>query len=136
MPVLEQVTEQITEAADRFFDAAESANDRAHDATKSLVTRVQDGDLPFADRLPEVNIADINLPLVDKLPEPLEAVDAYFGFMSKGIKTNRELSEKLMNRIASAPAVIDVPAKKAPAKKSTASKTATKATAKKPAAKK
>lgn len=130
MPVLEQVTDQISNAADRFFDAAESANDRAHGATKTLVTRVQDGDIPFADRLPEVKLPEVNLPLADKLPEPIEAVDAYFTFVSKGIKSNRALSEKLMNRIAETPAVIDTPstkaATKATAKKTPATKTASK----------
>ncbi len=148
MAVLEQVTDQITDATDKFFDAAESANERAHGATKNLVARIEKGDIPFADRvakidvpfadrLPEVKIPEVKLPLVDKLPEPQEAVDAYFGFWSKGIEANRAFSEKVMNRISDAPAVIEVPSKKAPAKKATAKKTATKkTTAKKTTAKK
>lgn len=150
MPVLEQITEQITDASDKFFDAAESANERAHGATKNMVTRIQDGDLPFAERFSaiEVPFADrlpeVNLPLVDKLPEPLEAVDAYFGFWSKGIETNRAFAEKVMSRFAevevpevkTAPVKKATPAKKTTARKTTAKKTPAKKTTKKVAAKK
>ena len=150
MPVLEQITGQINEASDKFFDAAESANERAHGATKNLVPRIQDGDLPFAerfnaievpfaDRLPEM--PEIKLPLADKLPEPIEAVDAYFGFWTKGIEANRAFSEKVMSRFVETPAAaVKAPVAKAPvAKKTTAKKApvAKKTTAKKaPVAKK
>ncbi len=149
MPVLEQITGQINEASDKFFDAAESANERAHGATKNLVTRIQDGDLPFAerfnaievpfaDRLPEMKMPEVKLPLVDKLPEPIEAVDAYFGFWTKGIETNRAFSEKVMSRFTeTATPVVEAPVAKTAAKKATAAKaTAKKATAKKTPAKK
>jgi hypothetical protein len=144
MPVLEQITGQINEASDKFFDAAESANERAHGATKNLVTRIQDGELPFAerfnaievpfsDRLPKMNLPEIKLPLVDKLPEPIEAVDAYFGFWTKGIEANRAFSEKLMSRFVETPAA----AVKAPVAKTNAKTTAKKApVAKKTTAKK
>ena len=120
MPVLEQITEQITGATDKFFDVAETANDRAHEATKSLVTRIQETEVPFADRLPNVEV-----PFADRLPEPIEAVDATFGFVSSGLETNRAFAEKLINRLGdNAPAA--APAKKAPAKKAPAKKTAAK----------
>jgi len=122
MPVIEQITGQITDATDKFFDVAENANDRAHEATKNLVSRLQEGELPFADRLPSVEV-----PFADRLPEPLEAVDATFGFVSTGIETNRSFAEKLMNRISDAPAdVEEAVAKKPAAKKSTAKKTTAK----------
>lgn len=145
MPVLEQITDQITEASDKFFDVAESTNERAHVATKSLVTRIQGADLPFAERFSSIEVPfakrlpEVNVPFIDKLPEPIEAVDAYFGFMSKGIETNRAFAEKVMGRLNDveapvAPVAKATPAKKTPAK-STAKKTATKATAKKAPAK-
>jgi len=136
MPVLEQITEQINEASDKFFDAAESANERAHGATKHLVTRIQDGDLPFADRLPEMKMPEVKLPLVDKLPEPIEAVDAYFGFWTKGIETNRAFSEKIMSRFTeTATPVVEAPVVKTATKKATATTKKATATAKKATAK-
>ncbi|MFT7476283.1 MAG: hypothetical protein ACI81L_003232 [Verrucomicrobiales bacterium] len=113
MPVLEQITGQLSEASDKFFDVAETANDRAHGATKNLVSRIQDTDLPFADRL----------------PEPIKAVDAYFGFWSKGIETNRAFAEKVMNRFTDVSTdVIEAPVAKTPAaaKKAPAAKKTTK----------
>lgn len=155
MAVLEQITGQITEASDKFFDVAESANERAHGATKTLVTRIQDGDLPFAERinaievpfagrLPEMKMPEVKLPLVDKLPQPIEAVDAYFGFVTKGIETNRAFSEKVMSRFTeTATPVVEAPVVKTATKKATAAKkttakkaTAAKATVKKAATKK
>ena len=140
MPVLEQITEQITEASDKFFDVAESTNDRAHVATKSIVTRIQDGDVPFAERLSSIEVpfadrlSNVNVPFIDKLPVPIEAVDAYFGFMSNGIESNRAFAEKVMSRFVEAPAPVEAaPAKPAPAKPAPAAK---KTTAKKTAAKK
>ena len=157
MPVLEQITEQITEASDKLFDAAVSTNDKAHDATKNLVTKIQDADvkLPYADKISNA-ISDVELPLADKLPEieipePLEAVDAYFNFVGKGIEVNRTFTMKLINLISDTTtegaAVIETTAKKAAPKKTTAKKTtakkapakkatAAKATAKKTPAKK
>lgn len=145
MPVLEQITEQITEASDKFFDVAESTNDRAHVATKSIVTRIQDGDVPFAERLSSIEVpfadrlSNVNVPFIDKLPVPIEAVDAYFGFMSNGIESNRAFAEKVMSRFVEAPAPVEAaPAKPAPAKPAPAAKktTAKKTAAKKTAAKK
>ena len=145
MPVLEQITEQITEASDKFFDVAESTNDRAHVATKSIVTRIQDGDVPFAERLSSIEVpfadrlSNVNVPFIDKLPVPIEAVDAYFGFMSNGIESNRAFAEKVMSRFVEAPAPVEAAqakpaqaATKTTAKKTTAKKT----TAKKTTAKK
>lgn len=114
MPVMTQ----IEKATDTIFDFAETTNERAHEATKTLVTKAQDVDVPFADRLSKVE-----LPLVDRLPEPLEAVDAYFGFVSSGIEANRSFTEKLVNRFSDS---VEEPVKA----------TAKKTTAKKPAAKK
>jgi hypothetical protein len=129
MPVLEQITGQLSEASDKFFDVAETANERAHGATKNLVTRIQDTDLPFAERL-----SSIEVPFADRLPEPIKAVDAYFGFWSNGIETNRAFAEKVMNRFTDgATDVVEAPvvktpaaAKKTPAKKATAAKKTTK----------
>lgn len=114
MPVLEQ----IEKAADTVFDFAETTNERAHEATKNLVAKMQEADVPFADRIPKVE-----LPLVDKLPEPAEAVDAYFGFLSSGIETNRNFAEKVINRFADG--------SEAPAKPAASKSTAKKSTAKK-----
>jgi len=128
MPVLDQ----ITEASDKLFDVAESTNERAHEATKTLVSRIQDADLPFADRIPAVTV-----PFIDKLPEPIDAIDAYFGFMSKGIETNRVFAGKIMNRIGDTEVPAAPVVKEAPVNKPTAKKTpANKATAKKAPAKK
>ncbi len=147
MPVLDQITEQITEASDKFFDVAESTNERAHEATKTLVTRIQGADLPFAERFSSIEVpfadrlSEVHVPFIDKLPEPIEAVDAYFGFMSKGIETNRAFAERVMGRLNDvevpvAPVAAKAPVKKAPAKKTAAKSTAKKAPAKKTAAKK
>jgi hypothetical protein len=127
MPVLEQ----ISEASDKFFDVAESTNERAHEATKTFVIRFQDTELPFAERFSSVEVpfadrlAKVNVPFIDKLPQPIEAVDAYFGFMSNGIETNRAFAEKVWSRLAEAPEAVVVPVKKA-APKSTAKKTTAK----------
>ncbi len=140
MPVLEQLTDQITEASDKFFDVAVSTNDKAHGATKNLVTKIQDADVtfPYADKITNA-ISDVELPLADKLPEielpePLEAVDAYFNFLGKGIEANRNFTMKVINRFTDnaddAATVIETTAKKAAPKKTTAKKSTAKATAK------
>ena len=138
MPVIDQ----ITEATDRFFDAAEKNHGRAHEATKTFVIRIQDAELPFADRFESVEVPfadrlpEINLPLIDRLPEPIEAVDAYFDFLARGIENTSEFAEKVMNRFAEIPAeepkAAPAKAKAAPAK---AKATAKKAPASKPAKK-
>ena len=117
------VLEQLTDVSDKFFDAAVTTNDKVHDVAKNFVTKIQDADVkvPLADRF-----ADAELPLADKiadidLPEPLEAVDAYFNFVGKGIEANRSLATKMINLIGEATDttddVIDTTAKEAPAKK-------------------
>jgi len=125
MPVLEQ----LTDVSDKFFDAAVSTNDKAHDAAKNLVTRIQDADVkvPLADKLPEID-----------LPEPLDAVDAYFSFVGEGIELNRKFATKLIDLVndsqtsAAKPAPKKTTAKKTTAKKATPAKTtAKKATPKK-----
>ena len=140
MAVLEQLTDQITGASDKFFDVAVTTNDKAHGATKNLVTKIQDADvkLPYADKISDA-ISDVELPLADKLPEidlpePLEAVDAYFNFVGKGIEANRNFTMKLINRLGEGEEVIETTAKKAAPKKTAAKKAAPKATAKKKAA--
>lgn len=142
MPVMEQ----FTEASDKFFDAAEKNNERAHKATKSLITRIQDAELPFAGRFESVEVpfadrfAKVNLPLVDRLPEPTEAVDAYFDFVASGIESNRAFAGKVMGRFTEtvtpvAKTTVKTTAKKTPAKKTTAKASAKKAPAKKAARK-
>ena len=137
MPVLEQITEQVTDASDKFFDVAANTNDKAHDVTKSFVTKIQDRDvkLPYADKL-----TSIELPYADKLPEidlpePLEAVDSTFGFIGKGIEANRKFTMKALDRLRGENDVIEVVAKEAKkvAPKKTAAKktTAKKSTSKK-----
>ncbi len=139
MPVLEQ----ISEASDKFFDVAESTNERAHEATKTLVTRIQDTELPFAERFSSVEVpfadrlSKVNVPFIDKLPEPIEAVDAYFGFVSNGIETNRAFAEKVWSRFVETPEAVVAPVTKAAPKTTAKKTTAKKTTAKKaPAAKK
>ena len=133
MPVLEQITDQLADVSGKFFDAAESTNERAHVATKNIVTRIQGAELPFADRLGSVEVpfadrlSKVNVPLIDKLPEPIEAVDAYFGFVSNGIETNRAFAEKVMSRFVDAPVKVEAPVKATP--KTTATKTAARKTA-------
>jgi hypothetical protein len=127
---------QISDASDKIFDAAESTNERAHEATKSLVTRIQDTDLPFADRFAKVEVpfadrlSKVEIPFIDRLPEPIEAVDAYFDFVATGIETNRNIAEKLVNRFGDSAEVVETKAadvaKKAPAKKATAKKSTAK----------
>jgi len=132
MAVLEQITDQISDASDKFFDVATNTNDKAHDATKSLVTKIQEREvkLPLADK-----ISSIELPLADKLPEidlpePLEAVDSTFGFIGKGIEANRKFTMKALDRLRGEDEVIEVAVKDvketakkaAPKKKSTAKK--------------
>ena len=139
MAVLDQVTDQITETADRLFDAAESVNKRAHGATKELVARIEDGDYPFADRLNKIDVPfadrfeEVDLPLIDKLPEPQEAVDAYFDFVAKGIDVNRTLSNRVIGLLSETPQPVPAPAKKKTTAKTTTTKkiTAKKATTKK-----
>jgi len=116
MPVLEQVSD----ATDKLFDAAETANKKAQKVTKNLIARVEEGDLPFADR-----VNGIDVPFSDKLPDPQEAADAYFGFWSNGIASNRCFSKKLFNRLGqpnAKPSPKKTTAKKATAKKTTAKK--------------
>ena len=129
MAVLEQITDQISEASGKFFDVATNTNDKAHGKTKELVTKIKDGDvkLPLADKLPEID-----------LPEPLAAVDSTFGFIGKGIEVNRKLTMKAIDLLRGEDEVIDTTAKpKAAPKKPAAKKPAAKKTAaKKPAAKK
>ena len=146
MAVLEQITDQISEASGKFFDVATNTNDKAHGKTKEFVTKIKDGDvkLPLADKL-----SDIELPLADKLPEidlpePLEAVDSTFGLIGKGIEANRKLTMKAIDLLRGEDEVIETTAKpkaapKKPAAKKPAAKKATtakKTAAKKPAAKK
>jgi hypothetical protein len=143
MPVLEQITGQMSEASDKFFVVAESTNERAHEATKTFVIRIQDTDLPFAERFSSVEVpfadrlSKVNVPFIDKLPEPIEAVDAYFDFVSNGIETNRLFAEKVWSRLVEAPEAVVAPVEKV-APKSTAKKTTAKKApvAKKTAAKK
>ncbi len=138
MPVLEQ----ISEASDKFFDVAESTNERAHEATKTLVTRIQDTELPFAERFSSVEVpfadrlSKVNVPFIDKLPEPIEAVDAYFGFVSNGIETNRAFAEKVWSRFVETPEAVVAPVTKAAPKTTAKKTTAKKTTAKKTTAKK
>lgn len=131
MPVIDQ----ITDATDRIFDTAESANKRARTATTDLVTRAQKRDLPlldrlssvelpYADRLPTIDLN--NLPLVDRLPEPLDAVNSTFDLIDTGIDFNRSVTEKIVERfgdtteaVADAVTPAKPVAKKAPAKKTT-----------------
>lgn len=143
MPVLEQITEQMSEASVKFFDVADSTNDRAHEATKTFVIRIQDTDLPFAERFSSVEVpfadrlSKVNVPFIDRLPEPIEAVDAYFGFMSNGIETNRAFAEKVWSRLAEGPEAVVAQVEKAVPKTTAKKTTATKTTAKKaPTAKK
>ena len=133
MPVIDQ----IAEASEKFFDAADENNTRAKKATVAFVHRVQENDfeLPFADRMPAMP----TLPFADRLPAADEAVANGFDLVATGIEANRNLVHRVMERFgveaeAAAPVA---PAKKTPAKKTTAKKTtAKKSTAKKAAAKK
>ena len=133
MPVIDQ----IAEASERFFDAADENNARAKKATVAFVHRVQENEfeLPFADRMPEMP----TLPFADRLPAPDEAVANGFDLVASGIEANRNLVHRVMERFGAeleAPVPV-APVKKATAKKATAKKsTAKKSTAKKTTAKK
>lgn len=143
MPVLEQITDQLSDASGKLHDAAESANDRAHKFTKDVVVRIQEGDVPFAERFSSVEVpfadrlSKIDVPLVDRLPEPTEAVDAYFGFWASGITSSANFTTKVLNRLSSgadeladatdeAEAAAETATKKATTKKTPAKKTTAK----------
>jgi len=115
MPVLEQ----ISKASDKFFDNAESANERARTKTHDLVARAQKADFPLADRLPKIDISN-RFPLADRLPEPTAAVTVAFDIIGSGIEFNRSATEKivdLFNEDAAKPAPKKTTAKKTTAKK-------------------
>ncbi len=102
MAVLDQLTEQMTEASTKFFDAAVTTNDKAHDKTKGLVTKISDADLgPLSEMLGKVDVPEGVKAKVDELPEPIEAVDTAFELFGKGIEANRNFTMWLINRFAS-----------------------------------
>ena len=142
MPVIDQ----IAEASEKFFDTVEENNAKAKKATVAFVNRVQDNELPFADRMPTVPFADRmpTMPFAERIPAADKAVANGFDLVATGIEANRTFVGRVMERLgAEAPAPVTpaaapkTTAKKATAKKSTAKKsTAKKAPAKKTTAKK
>ena len=133
MPVIDQ----LAEASERFFDTVEENNAKAKKATVAWVHRMQENELPFADRMP-------TLPFADRLPPADEAVANGFDLVTSGIEANRSFVSRMMERFgAELPTATVVtepaptPTKKATTKKATAKKsTAKKSTAKKSTAKK
>lgn len=130
MPVIDQ----IAEASEKFFDTVEENNAKAKKATVAFVHRVQENDLPFADRMP-------TMPFAERIPAADEAVANGFDLVATGIEANRNFVGRVMERLgAETPAAPVTPAatpKKAAPKKTTAKKsTAKKATAKKTTARK
>lgn len=128
MPVLDQ----ITKAQDKFFANVDATNDRVADTVGTLVKRMPEVQIPFADRVTVPTI-----PFIDQLPAPIEVVDAYFDFVSRSVEANRSFAEKVVTSVApasakpaaakpaTAKAAPKAAAKKAPAKKKAAAKKTT-----------
>lgn len=142
MPVLEQ----ITDAQDRFFANVEATNDRVVDTVTATVDAISTRMPEITSRIPEVPFSDRiptpDLGFVKQLPQPLEVVDAYFDFVTRGVEMNRSFAEKMVGAVggttktAPKPAAKKTTAKKTAAKKPAAKKTTAKASANKTAAKK
>ena len=150
MPVIDQ----IAEASERFFDTVEENNERAKKATVAFVHRVQETEIPFAERMPAMPFAERmpELSFMERIPAADEAVANGFDLVANGIEANRTFVGRVMERLGAetpvpvaqvvTPAPKKTTAKKTTAKKTTAKKTtakkapAKKATTKKAAAKK
>ena len=107
------VTEQLTEVEDRFFEGL-----------SNLQTQFVEANTKVADRIHEI---DIPTPEVEPIIAPADAVARYYDFAGKLMDTNRKFVEQLVSVWYPAPAAKKTVAKATTAKKPAARKTTAKA---------
>ena len=107
------LTEQLTEVEDRFFEGL-----------SDLQTQLIEANTKVADRIHEM---EIPAPEVEPVIAPADAVARYYDFAGKLMDANRTFVEQLVSVWYPAPAAKKTVAKVTTAKKSTARKTTAKA---------
>jgi hypothetical protein len=100
------VTEQLTEVEDRFFEGLTNLQTQFVEANTKVADRIHDLDLPTPD--------------VEPVIAPADAVARYYDFAGKLMDSNRKFVEQMISVWYPAPAAKATTAKKTAARKTTA----------------
>ena len=109
------LTEQLTEVEDRFFEGLSDLQTQLIEANTKVADRIHEMELPAPD--------------VEPVIAPVDAVARYYDFAGKLMDANRTFVEQIISVWYPAPAAKQTVATKTTAKKTVAKKTAAKKTA-------